>query len=147
MRCGRIVTLVASVALIAALAGCGGSGSSNTSSSPAAAPTATSVIQGEQNALPLAVAAKIPPGLKCTSSDIVWVNLHRKTFHDPGDPWYGKTKNGEYMCRNDAVAAGDRPAGSRHAHMGSQPETQTQATATPTETPTPGHRRHRHTPS
>lgn len=148
MRHLKIVTLVASVALYGALTGCGG-GSSNTSASPAANPTATSVIQGEQNALPLAVAAKIPAGLKCSSQDIVWVNLHRKTFHDPGDPWYGKTKNGEYMCRADAIAAGDHPAGSRHAHMGSQPNNMMQATAAPTDTPTPmpGHHRRRNSSS
>lgn len=112
----RIVTMVASLALSATLIGCGGGGSSNTSTATTA-PTPTSVAYAEQNALPLTVAAKIPAGLKCAKTDIVWVNMHTKAFHDPGDPYYGKTKNGEYMCRAGAVAAGDHPAGSRHTHM------------------------------
>lgn len=118
----RIVTMVAALALSATLIGCGG-GSSNTSTSTSAttAPTPTSVAMAEQNALPLTVAAKIPPGLKCAKADIVWVNMHTKAFHDPGDPYYGKTKNGEYMCRAAAVAAGDHPAGSRHTHMKKMP--------------------------
>ena len=142
----RLVTFVASIAAAAVLAGCGGGGSSN-SSSPSAAPTPTSVIQGEQNALPLAVAAKIPAGMKCASADIVWVNMHRKTYHDPGDPWYGKTKNGMYMCRADAVAQGDHAAGSRHTHMGSQPNTMMNgatASPAPADTATPSGRHHRH---
>ncbi|HZV78507.1 MAG TPA: hypothetical protein VFF60_02720 [Candidatus Binatus sp.] len=142
----KAVTFIALFALSATLAGCGGGGSSNSNNAPAANPTATTVIQGEQNALPLAVAAKIPPGLKCAKSDIVWVNMHTKAFHDPGDPYYGKTKNGEYMCRADAIAAGDHPAGQRHSHMNSQSNnTMMQATAAPAPeaTATPHyHRRH-----
>ncbi|HME81148.1 MAG TPA: hypothetical protein VKF82_03615 [Candidatus Eremiobacteraceae bacterium] len=144
MQHWKPVTLVASIAAAAVLAGCGGGGSSNSNTSSTAAPTPTSVIQGEQNALPLAVAAKIPAGLKCASSDIVWVNMHTKAFHDPGDPWYGKSKNGMYMCRADAVAQGDHPAGARHTHMGSQPNAMPAATPTPVETATPSGRHHRH---
>ena len=148
MRQLKIVTFVASVALYVALTGCGGGGSSNSNSGPAANPTATSVIQGEQNALPLSVAAKIPAGLRCPSRDIVWVNMHTKAFHDPGDPWYGRTKNGQYMCRSDAIAAGDHPAGSHREHTGSQQNTEMQATPMPTEVPTTaGHHRRHHTTS
>ncbi len=136
----RHVIGVASVVLAAALAGCGGGSQSQ---APSPAPTATTVIQGEQNALPLAVAAAIPAGLKCGKPDIVWVNMHRKSFHDPGDPWYGKTKNGMYMCRADAVAAGDHPAGQRHSHMNSgNGSDMNTATAAPAETATPSGRRH-----
>jgi hypothetical protein len=31
-------------------------------------------------------------------------------FHEPGDKWYGKTKQGKYMKESDAVAAGYRKA-------------------------------------
>lgn len=144
----KAVTFIALFALSATMAACGGGGSSSNNASPAANPTATTVIQGEQNALPLAVAAKIPPGLKCASSDIVWVNMHTKAFHDPGDPYYGKTKNGMYTCRAEAVAAGDHPAGARHTHMQSESNNM-QATATPTPeaTSTPSHHRRHHPPS
>src|SRR5215470_9978679 len=113
----RSVRFVASIMACAALTACGG-GSSTTSSTPAAAPTATSVAYGEQNALPLAVAARVPSGLKCGKEDIVWANMHTKAFHDPGDPYYGKTKNGVYMCRDTALTNGYHPAGQRHKNTG-----------------------------
>lgn len=125
MQHSKIVTLVAMLVLCATFVGCGG-GSSNTNSSTSAtaAPTPTSVAYAEQNALPLTVAAKIPPGLKCATADTVWANMHTKAYHDPGDPYYGKTKNGAYMCKETAVAQGFHAAGaahSRHTHMMTTP--------------------------
>ena len=119
MRHLKIVTTVASLALAGVLFGCGGGGSSNNSSSSSAttAPTPTSVAYAEQNALPLAVAAKVPSGMKCAAADVVWANMHTKAMHDPGDPYYGKTRNGVYMCRATAEAQGYHMAGSRHTHM------------------------------
>ena len=141
----KFVTLVASLCAGVALAGCGG-GSSTTSSTPAASPTATSVAFGEQRALPLAVAAVVPSGLKCSKEDIVWANMHTKAYHDPGDPYYGKTRNGAYMCRDTANAQGYHPAGQRHKGMNSNNtmNAATPAEATPEATATPHHRR-RHT--
>jgi hypothetical protein len=134
MRHLKIVTTVASLALATVLFGCGGGGSSNNSSSSTTAttaPTPTSVAYAEQNALPLAVAAKVPSGLKCASADVVWANMHTKAFHDPGDPYYGKTKNGAYMCRATAEAQGYHMAGARHTHMGTNRMNQMNASPAP----------------
>jgi len=51
------------------------------------------------------VTAQVPP-----SPGMVWANLDTKIFHRQGDPWYGKTKHGQFMTEADAVKAGYREA-------------------------------------
>jgi len=112
VRRSAIVSLFAA-ALIAA--GCGG-GSQSSSSQATTAPTATTEAQREQAALPTSQMQPVPKDLGCTGNDIVWVNLNTKSYHEPADPYYGRTKNGKYMCRSAADAAGYHLAGSMHSH-------------------------------
>jgi hypothetical protein len=37
---------------------------------------------------------------------MVWVNTDSGIYHKPGTRWYGKTKQGKYMTKADAVKAG-----------------------------------------
>jgi hypothetical protein len=47
----------------------------------------------------------------CGAVQPVWVNLNTKVYHEPGDPAYGTTKHGEFLCPSAAKAQGFRPAG------------------------------------
>ena len=104
------VGLVAAAALFAAA--CGGGGSS-TANNPQTTATVMTEAQKEQKALPLAQAAPVPKDLHC-KGPIVWVNMHTKAYHEAGDPYYGRTKNGQYMCKAAADADGYHMAGERH---------------------------------
>lgn len=92
------------------VAGCGG-GKTTTTTSAVAQPTTEA--QRETAALPLTQAAPVPADLKCGAVKPVWVNTNTKAYHEPGDPYYGRTKNGKYMCPSEAAAQGYHPAGKR----------------------------------
>ncbi|HSS49748.1 MAG TPA: helix-hairpin-helix domain-containing protein [Thermoanaerobaculia bacterium] len=66
---------------------------------PAARPATTTATTSAP------VTAQVPP-----SPGMVWVNLDTKIFHRQGDPWYGKTKKGQFMTEADALKAGYREA-------------------------------------
>jgi hypothetical protein len=52
----------------------------------------------------------------CPGDTVVWVNLGgSKTYHMSGDRYYGKTKQGAYMCQKEADQSGYHAAGSRAA--------------------------------
>src|SRR5690348_6216870 len=123
-----IVSLLCAAALAA---GCGGSQSSSQST---AAPTTEA--QREQGALPTTQMEPVPKDLKC-KGDIVWVNMHTKSYHEPADPYYGRTKNGKYMCKAAADAAGYHMAGSMHSHRSRMMNGGTPSdNGTPTDAPT-----------
>jgi hypothetical protein len=44
----------------------------------------------------------------CASDEVVWLNLKSHIYHEKGTRYYGTTKQGEYACRKEADAAGDR---------------------------------------
>lgn len=112
------LTRLASIALLAtlALAGCGGgksttntSTTTQTNGAPAAVPTTEA--QREAAALPQTGMQPVPSDLNCGAVKPVWVNLSTKAYHESADPYYGRTKNGKYMCPSAAQAAGYHPAG------------------------------------
>jgi hypothetical protein len=44
----------------------------------------------------------------CPDDLIVWLDKPTRTYHYRGQRWYGATKGGAYVCRNEAVRAGMR---------------------------------------
>jgi hypothetical protein len=44
----------------------------------------------------------------CPNDVVVWLNLPTGIWHPKGGRWYGATKNGSYVCKEEAAMAGDR---------------------------------------
>jgi hypothetical protein len=42
----------------------------------------------------------------CPGAMVVWLTLPENIFVPKGDPRYGATQRGAYMCEHDAIAAG-----------------------------------------
>jgi len=101
----RARTAVLCAALICLLSACGSqktNNAANTGNYPQRGPQTGSMGQ-----------AAVPSNLNCGATQAVWVNLRTHVYHEPGDPYYGRTKNGQYMCPSQAVSQGDRPSGQR----------------------------------
>jgi hypothetical protein len=115
------IALLASLLTIAAtsLAGCGGGKSRTNAPSNNYATTAPMTANGANQKMP-----------NCGATQAVWVNLNTKVYHEPGDPAYGHTRNGEYLCPSQATAQGFRAAGRggerrhrrHHRRTGMEPE-------------------------
>jgi hypothetical protein len=115
--------LLAVAAASAVLAACGGGARSTTTDKttvtsrvtapamsegrPAVAPS------GEMQPMNGTPAQPIPRNLNCSATEIVWVNTKNHVYHYANDMYYGRTKQGTYMCERDAVAEHDRAAGAR----------------------------------
>jgi hypothetical protein len=99
--------------ILLSLVACGGGKSSqNATSAPAASQAAGSESSGGSMGSMNGSSATIP---NCGAVKAVWVNLNSHVYHEPGDPYYGKTKHGEYLCPNQAKAQGFHKAGEKAA--------------------------------
>lgn len=110
----RIVICLAAAAL---LAGCGQKATSRTHSAISPAPVATPQPSLSPAAASAASAtgsaAPVPSSLNCAPSQPVWINERTHVYHVAGDPYYGRTKHGRYLCETDARKEGFRAAHSR----------------------------------
>lgn len=95
----------AGAAAVAALlfAGCGG---------PKTATTTQKITSGARQSTQMVA----PADMNCGVVKPVWVNLKSKAYHKLGDPYYGKGKDGKYMCPSAAVTAGYHAAGGMRSH-------------------------------
>lgn len=104
------VKVAAALAFLAVLTACGGGKSSAGASaqpSGAAAPLATGSIA------PAPMGAATPD---CHGETPVWALQRVKVYLLPGDPHFGRTKHGEYMCLSQAESEGYRAARGPHHH-------------------------------
>lgn len=44
----------------------------------------------------------------CPRDTVVWLNTRSGIWHEKGMRWYGRTKEGAFVCRKEAAAAGYR---------------------------------------
>lgn len=44
----------------------------------------------------------------CPSDTVVWLNLRSGVVHAKGQPWYGRTQSGAYVCRKELTVRGDK---------------------------------------
>lgn len=92
------------------LVGCGGNKTSET--------TTTKTTTASKNAPLYAGDNQRKPN--CGAVEAVWVNTKTHVYHEPGDPYYGRTSNGKYMCPSAAKAEGDRRSRGATSSNGSE---------------------------
>ncbi|MGC1381083.1 MAG: hypothetical protein WA814_08690 [Candidatus Baltobacteraceae bacterium] len=110
----RAIVLIPLLAIALGLVACGGSKSSNAKSATAGSQSAATTAPMEAaTGMGEAQSAEAP---NCGAVQAVWVNLNTKVYHEPGDPMYGKTKHGKYLCPAQAKAQGFHPAGGAMSH-------------------------------
>ncbi len=73
---------------------------------PAAAPAAKTTSKAAAAATPAPTAQEIADA---QSKGMVWVNTNSKVYHTTGE-FYGKTKHGKFMTKDDADKAGFKAA-------------------------------------
>jgi len=61
-----------------------------------------------------AVAARpIPADMTCPGDKVVWVNTRSHKYRVQGQPLFGATKTGKFLCSKDADKEGDTPVKSK----------------------------------
>ena len=127
-----LIRSLAAVALLVLAASCGHKdtqSTTTTTTSTVQTPSAGAPVQpvptgaaggamsgGAMNGAAHAGGAGNPPGFDseaaaqshCPSDQVVWLNMRSHIYHEKGTRYYGATKQGEYACRKEADAAGDR---------------------------------------
>jgi len=112
-----MIRRLCAVALLVLAASCGHKDAQSTSSTTTTTvqtPSAAAPVNGVTTGVP--AAAGNPPGFAdeasakahCAADEVVWLNMNSKIYHLKGTRFYGNTKHGEYACRKEADAAGDR---------------------------------------
>ncbi len=122
-----LIRSLAAVAVLVLAASCGHKNTQSTTTTttstvqtPSAGapvqPVPTGAAGGAMNGAAHAGGAGNPPGFDsesaaqshCPSDQVVWLNMRSHIYHEKGTRYYGATKQGEYACRKEADAAGDR---------------------------------------
>lgn len=112
----------AALVLALALGGCGG-GSKHAANNPANTTRNNTYQQnggtgggnpGSMNGA-ATTADTGSPDMNCGAVKAVWVNPRSHVYHEPGDPYYGHTKHGKYMCPSAAKSAGYHESRSAHS--------------------------------
>jgi len=116
-----MIVRLCAVALLVLAASCGHkdtqsstTSTSTTAQTPAAAAPAAPAGGGDAPDVPASTGN--PPGYSheapalkhCATDPVVWLNTKSHVYHEKGTRFYGTTKLGEYTCRKEADAAGDR---------------------------------------
>jgi len=76
---------------------------------PVQAPPATAPVAKPAGALSKAAefSTLADASAHCPTSTVVWSTLSKShSFHASGSRYFGKTKHGSYVCKDDALAAG-----------------------------------------
>jgi hypothetical protein len=107
---GNKASNAANTAASAAAGAANAAGNAASGAANAAGSAANNAANNAQNAATSAMSGGTIPD--CGAVKAVWVNLNTKVYHEPGDPSYGKTKHGEYLCPSQAAAQGFHRAGS-----------------------------------
>jgi hypothetical protein len=76
---------------------------------PASPPASPASTQAPKTAAPTAAneyKTEADAKQACGTDPVVWANLKSKALHSVGDQYYGKTKEGAFMCQSVAVKEG-----------------------------------------
>jgi hypothetical protein len=95
--------MVISACALTLVTACGQKASTRTT-----AVTPAPVVSGPLHPGQNAMLASSPSDVHCGAKPPVWANSHSMVYHVEGDPYYGHTKYGGYICEKDAVRAGYR---------------------------------------